>query len=69
MIFDRDLVTAMTSVIVMTKLPLQALISSVGGQFVAIISKGGVFLGTLNDDNYSGSLISSSMVAETKSGS
>ena len=39
MIFDRDLVTAMTSVIVMTKLPLQALISSVGGQFVAIISK------------------------------
>ena len=59
---------AITSVIVTTKSPLQASISSACGQFVAFICKGRVFSRSPYEYSDSGASISSSMVAESKSG-
>jgi hypothetical protein len=59
---------AITSMIATTRSPLQASLSSAGGQIVAIISKGrGASRRPQWEDNYSGSSISSSLVAERNS--
>jgi hypothetical protein len=55
---------AMTSMIVTTRLPLQASISSVRGQFVTFICKGKSASGIPYEDNDSRSSISSSMITE-----
>jgi hypothetical protein len=57
------MIHAMTSVFATSRSPLQASISSAGVQFVVFICKG-VLLGAPNEDIYSGSSISSSMVTK-----
>ena len=61
------MIPAMTSIIDTTRSPLQALISSTGGQVVAIICKRRDASGQPNEDSYFGSSISLSLVTERKS--
>ena len=67
MIFGWVVFPAMTSMIAMTRSPLQASLSSAGGQVVAIICKGRGASRRPNEDSYSWSSISSSLVTERNS--